>query len=122
MRILVGWENAAEAETIDLCLNVDDNSAQVTTDAAEFEKKAMSGDQDVLMMALDFPTAEESFPLFTKIREAQPETPIIGAWHQGEIAQAAKFISNGLHSYIIRDANGEFIFLLTSVMRPLRPR
>jgi serine phosphatase RsbU (regulator of sigma subunit) len=40
----------------------------------------------------------------------------IGCWHQGEIVHLARFISAGLHSYINRDAEGEYIILLTSVV------
>jgi phosphoserine phosphatase RsbU/P len=41
---------------------------------------------------------------------------VVGAWAPGEISQVAKFIKNGLHSFISRDENGDFIFLLTSIM------
>ena len=37
MRILVGWDNPAEAETIELILNVDESTAAIFSDADQFE-------------------------------------------------------------------------------------
>ena len=116
MRILVGWDNPAEAETIELCLIVEEGEVVVTTDAADFESSAKGGGFDLLLMALNFPTPDEALALFQRILAAQPELLAIGCWHQGEIVHLARFISAGLHSYINRDAEGEYIILLTSVV------
>lgn len=116
MRVLVGWDNAAEAETINLLLNVDENLAEVHTEAGPFEESAMRGGWDVVLITLNFPTSSDSFPLFERVRQALPDSPIIGAWNQGELTHLARFISNGLHSYLLRDVEGEFIFLLSSML------
>jgi serine phosphatase RsbU (regulator of sigma subunit) len=115
MRILVGWDDAGEAETIGLFLGVDENTARVCTEAAELTAAASEG-WDVVLLALNFPTRDEAFALFQQLGQQLPETPIIGACQQGEIIHVARFISHGLHSYLTRDAQGEFIFLLSSVI------
>jgi serine phosphatase RsbU (regulator of sigma subunit) len=115
MRVLVGWDSASEAETIGLLMDVEDRSATVTVDPAEFLSLASRGSWDVVVMALNFPSQEEAFPLFERVRETLPEIPILGACHMGQIGHLAEFLLNGLHSWITRDPAGEFIFLLSTV-------
>ncbi len=116
MKILVGWDDASEAETIELILNPEDTEATVITDAAEFEQAASSGRWDTVVLSLNFPNPDDALRLFRKVREVQRDTPIIGAWHQGEVSHLAKFISEGLSLFLTRDKEGEFIFLLTPLV------
>jgi serine phosphatase RsbU (regulator of sigma subunit)/CheY-like chemotaxis protein len=116
MRILVGWDDIAEAELIDTFLNVDENTALVFTDAEGFTQGARSEDFDAVLMDLGFPSESLAFELFETIRRRMPNAPVVGAWRPGEISQVAKFIKNGLHSFISRDESGDFVFLLTSIM------
>ena len=112
MRVLVGWDDRQEAETIDLFLNVEETSAHVATDADDFRSQAESGTCDVVLLAINFPSEQEAYALFERVRRWQPEAPVIAACFQGEVIRLARFISNGLHSYLTRDAEREFIFLL----------
>lgn len=116
MRILVGWDDIAEAELIDTFLNVDENTAQVFTDAGGLTQAAANDDFDAVLMDLTFPSESVAFELFEGIRRRLPNAPVVGAWRPGEISQVAKFIKNGLHSFISRDDAGDFVFLLTSIM------
>src|SRR5687767_10941779 len=116
MRTLVGWDTPDEAETIELLLGVEDNPNRVTTDPAEFLELAMRESWDVTLLALDFPTRDVAFDLFQKIHERSPNMPILGAYHQGDVAHVAQFILSGLHSYVARDAAGEFILLLPTII------
>jgi len=97
MRILVGWDDPGQAETIELCLHVDDGEVVVHTDAAEFEAAALGGGFDIILWALNFPSPDEAFALFERMCAAQPELLVIGAWHPGEVVHLARFISAGLH-------------------------
>jgi serine phosphatase RsbU (regulator of sigma subunit) len=116
MRILVGWDNPQEAETINLFLTIEDRQALVTGDLAEFQQAIAASNWDVVLLSLNFPSHDESFALFKQTGELQPGVPIIGACQQGQIMHLAGFITEGLHSYIIRDPDGEFIFLLNTVV------
>jgi serine phosphatase RsbU (regulator of sigma subunit) len=116
MRILVGWDDPAEAELIDTFLNVDPNEARVFSDAAELEQSLTPGSYDAVLLAMSFPSEQGAFALFDRIRHVLPDAPVVGAWAPGEVSQVAKFIKNGLHSFISRDENGDFVFLLTSIM------
>ena len=112
MRILVGWDKANEAETIDLVLNVDGNSATVTTDGDQFAELLNTGRWDVIVITLNFPEESQAYPRFVALRERLPNVPVLGAWRSGEIVQLARFISAGLRTNISRDAAGEYLFLL----------
>jgi serine phosphatase RsbU (regulator of sigma subunit) len=116
MRILVGWDDATEAQTIELILNVDETTAEILDDPDEFEKCATEQDWDVVMMACNFPNEDRALELFKIVQDALPNIPVVGAWRQGEFTNLAKFISSGLHSHINRDSDGDFIFLLPSMM------
>ncbi len=116
MRILVGWDDIAEAELIDTFLNVDENTAQVFTDGEGLAQAASNDLFDAVLMDLTFPSETAAFELFEGVRRRLPNAPVVGAWRPGEISQVAKFIKNGLHSFISRDDNGDFVFLLTSIM------
>ncbi len=112
MRILVGWDDSAEAELISLYLNVDQNEAVVTTNVAEYLNCAEQKAWDVALIALTFPDLERAFETFEQAKGFLHDTPIIGASRPLEIYQLARFVAAGLHSHIMRDAGGDYIFLL----------
>lgn len=116
MRILVGWDNSIESETIELILNVDETTASIFTDAAEFEAAIIKGGYDVVLMATSFPNEEDALTLFKKVQDTMSNVPIVGAWKQGEFTNLARFISHGLHSHLMRDSEGDYVFLIPSMM------
>jgi serine phosphatase RsbU (regulator of sigma subunit)/CheY-like chemotaxis protein len=115
MRILVGWDDPDEAETIQLMLDVDDNISKIVTDSSEFEHAAVEGGWDVFIQALSFPDREESLEVLERMRSQNGEVPVIGIWRQDEIADLARFMSHGLHSHLMRDSEGNYMLLLTSM-------
>ena len=115
MRILVGWDDADEGNTLDLLLNVDENSAEIITDGNAFEQAASDGQWDVILQALSFPDSESALDLFLRMRKQCQDVPTIGLWRQDEIVNLAHFISAGLHSHLMRDSDGNYAFLLTSM-------
>ena len=87
MRILVGWDNAEEMETIQSFLDIGDNSSTGYLKPQEFEADFAAHPPDVLLLALNFPSADESFALFQRLRRKQPGVPILGAQFPGEISR-----------------------------------
>jgi serine phosphatase RsbU (regulator of sigma subunit) len=116
MRILVAWDRADELETIESFLNIGENSTVSFLDAAGLEAANRQEAFDVALLALNFSPAGGCFPVFQRLRQAQPDIPIVGAYFPGEISHLAKFMLNGLHSQVLRDPAGEFILLLTTVL------
>lgn len=119
-RVLVGWDDDAEAETIELLLSVDDKKIQVVTDPEFFLGLALETDYDVLLMALNLPTSEAALAIFEQIRARRPEIPVVGACDPGETVKVCRFMARGLKSYVTRDESGEFIFLLTPMLEAAR--
>lgn len=116
MRVLVGWDDPIESETISLILNVDETEAEITNEGEEFERHVTESEWDVVLMTTGFPDEEKSLALFKLVQEHQPSIPIVCGWKQGEFTNLARFISEGLHSHLMRDTEGDFIFLLPSMM------
>ena len=102
MRILIGWDDSAEADLISLYLNVDQNEAKVTTKPDEFLVLAQRESWDVVLIALTFPEIEQAFITFEHARELLNGVPIIGASRPLEVYQLARFVAAGLHSHIMR--------------------
>src|SRR5207247_4184072 len=107
VRILVGWDDPAEAELISLYLNVDENEARVISDVAEYLAACEKGQWDVVLTTLAFPNAEESHSTFERARALLPETPFIAASRPAEVYHLARFVATGLYSHLMRDPGGD---------------
>ncbi len=116
MRILIGWENSDELETIESFLNIGDNSTAGHSDVVAMEAAYRQHPWDAVLLSLNFPSADEAYALFQRLRHGNPDTPIVGAYSPGEIGRLAKFMLAGLQTHVLRDATGEFIMLLTTVL------
>lgn len=116
MRILVAWDQAAEAEMLDLYLNVDENTALITLDIDSFLHAAKTQTWDVVLMAFNFPSPEKALGTFETIRKLAIDAPVVGACRPVECTQIARFMARGLRTYVTRDDNGEFMFLLTPML------
>ncbi len=112
MRILAAWNDAAEAELLGLYLNLDTNQFVVTYDEATCLKRLLEQEWDAVLLSLAFPDIDSAYTLFDKIRELQPSYPIVGACFPHEVFQLARFMTNGLRTYILRDEVGDYLFLV----------
>ena len=112
MRILVGWDNAEETDLMTLYLNVDENDVQMIGDPDAFLEKAKEEFWDVILMTVSLPDTERGYEIFSEIREAQPNVPLVGACHPEEVYMIARFMTGGMKQYIPRDANGDYLFLV----------
>lgn len=116
MRILVGWDQPAEAELLGLYLTVGDHEVRVTTRPSELLAQAHRHPWDAALLALGYPDSDSSFALFQELRQVQPECPIVGACYPVEVFRIARFLTSGLRSYVLRDGGGDYLFLILSVM------
>jgi len=116
MRILVGWDQPAEAELLALYLSVGDHEVKVITQPSELLDQAHQHPWDAALLSLSFPDTEGAFALFQELRQAQPDCPIIGACHPVEVFRVARFMTNGLRSYVLRDGSGDYLFMIRSVI------
>jgi phosphoserine phosphatase RsbU/P len=117
MRILVGWDDAPQGETIGLILNVDDTEAVVTTSPTELLTAAHADDQwDVVLLAIGQPNVDASLDVFRSVRKLLPEVPVVGACAPNDVIRMARFLTQGMKAYVLRDTSNDFIFLLHATL------
>lgn len=118
MRILSGWDDSGEAELLQLYLAAGEaNQVVLTNDEAELLHLAASQVWDVILQSLTFPSsAERGIEVYCRVRELAPETPIVLGCRPSEIISLPRFLLRGLRFYLYRDAAGDFMFLLQSVL------
>ncbi len=113
MRVLVGWDDPDEANLISLYLNASDDEAEVSTELDEVLAHANNSPTfDVILISTSLPDSDGAFALFEQLRKAQPDCPIVGACKTEDVFRLARFITNGMRSYVLRDVGGDFVFLL----------
>jgi DNA-binding response OmpR family regulator len=98
MRVLVGWDNAAEAELLGLYLNIGDDTAVVHTEVEPLLHAAQSEHCDAVLFATNFVPDEQSFELFQRLRRAAPDCPVVGACLPNEVFRIARFMTHGMRS------------------------
>ncbi|MBT6722380.1 MAG: serine/threonine-protein phosphatase [Planctomycetaceae bacterium] len=116
MNILVGWETSPEIETLELMLNIGGHEATICSEVDQFDLTLKETDWDVVLLSLSFPTLEESIETFERTKGAIAGIPIVGAAKSDDITHLIQFVSQGLHSHVIRDTDGNFIMLLLSML------
>lgn len=113
MRILVGWDDAQEAQLISLYLNVDANVVSVATSAEDLLQLAKTADSwDVVLLSTTLTDLEHSFRVSLELQNLFPDSPLVGACHPADVYQMARFLTNGMQHYFIRDPQKDFLFLL----------
>jgi len=113
MRVLVGWDDPEQADTISLFLNVEHDEAVLTNGSAEMLAVAHRDDNfDAVLMSVGVPDMDDSYEVFRGIRKLLPDVPIVGACQPADVYRMAKFLSQGMRNYMLRDPGGDFVFLL----------
>ena len=115
MRILVGWDDAAEAELLQLYLN-GDNAVVFALQEEAILTQARDHLWDVILLTLAFPTPDKGFALFESVQRLQPGVPIVLACRPTEMINLPRFLMHGLRFYLFRDSQSDYIFLLLSTL------
>lgn len=117
MRFLVGWDDPAQAELMRMYLDVDETTAEITTDPDELIELCRGDTEwDAILLTTSHPSFERAYEIFQSIRESRPECPIVAGCLPGEVYRLAKYLTAGLRAYLIRDAEGDFLFLLRAIL------
>lgn len=117
MRILVGWDDVSQGETIGLILGVDDTEAVVATTPLQLLEYARTDQQwDVVLLAIGGQDFQTSLDMFQDLRRALPEVPVVGACNPNDVIRMARFLTQGMKAYVLRDASNDFIFLLHATL------
>jgi serine phosphatase RsbU (regulator of sigma subunit) len=117
MKILLAWDDANEAELLRLYLTAGEHEVELGRSAAEVAAKARPGAWDAVLMAVSFPgSADGGYALFRELQRAVPGLPVVAACRDGEVVGLPRFLAHGLRSYLLRDPQGDFIFLALSAL------
>jgi serine phosphatase RsbU (regulator of sigma subunit) len=119
MRVLVGWDDAGEAELIRLYLNVDDARATVCGDGASLVAAAeaeAAGGFDIVLLSTALPDHDSALEAFRRIRDRFPECPVVGVCRADDVYRLAPFLRQGLRACLPRDVGGDFVFLLRATL------
>ncbi|MBI1312012.1 SpoIIE family protein phosphatase [bacterium] len=117
MRILAIWDNELEAELVTMYLGIDDN--EVTTligPEAVREHIRQPGRFDIVLLPIDLPDPDAGFSVFEEIQRTWPDSPIVGACQAADVFRIVRFMAHGMSAYVIRDAAGDFMFMLQAIL------
>ncbi|MCA9057209.1 MAG: SpoIIE family protein phosphatase [Planctomycetaceae bacterium] len=117
MRILVGWDDQQQAELMKAYLSVNENTVSVTCSTDQLLSQ-VRGSQiwDVILLTTSHPDHDSAFAIFEEIRALLPDVPIVGACPQDGVYRIARYLTSGMRSYLIRDANADYMFLLQAIL------
>ena len=116
MRILVAWDEPEQLELLDLYLGLGGHDITYTVSPAEVVTHAEQQRWDVVMMAITLPDVACGFAVFEQLQRLCPETPIIGFCESHQVYHIVRFMAHGMATYMIRDANSDYLFMLLSLL------
>ena len=117
MRILAIWDNEAECDLVSMYLGIDGNEVTSVAGVEQVELRLEEGGEfDIILMPIDLPDPEAGFAVFKRIRERFPGIPIVGACQPAEVFRIVRFMANGMSAYVIRDAGGDYMFMLQAIL------
>lgn len=117
MRILVGWDDEAQLELLKVYLTIDDNVVVGTAKTEQFRVLIDSPQTfDVILLAASMPDFDTAFETFQHVVRTRPECPVVAGCPQADVYRLARFLTAGLRSYLIRDDNGDFMFLIQAIL------
>lgn len=116
MRVLVAWDDPDQADLLSAFLG-NEAEVKVCLSAEEFAAENGPSKWDVVLMALTFPkSADDGYSHFQQQQDMMPGVPVVMACRQGEMMSLPRFMAKGLRFYIVRDDNGDFIFLVMATL------
>jgi serine phosphatase RsbU (regulator of sigma subunit) len=117
VKILVAWDDPTELELIQLYLSVDgENHVEVCDGRNSLLARATRNGCDVVLLSQTLPSADDGFNTFLALRTKAHDLPIVLGTRAEGIIGLPRFLKQGLRSYIIRDARGDFMFLLLAAL------
>jgi sigma-B regulation protein RsbU (phosphoserine phosphatase) len=116
MKLLIAWDDQGEAELLRLYLHTD-NELMFADQDAPFDVCLQQGDWDAVLMTLTYPEpTKQGFAYFDRLIHALPDLPVLMACRPEEVINLPRFLNKGLRFYLIRDAQKDYIFLLSAAV------
>lgn len=127
IRILIIWDDPAEANEIAQSLKSDLSKAsemaveaEVAVSEEEIAGKLASGEQwDLVLLNVSWKDPETGFRYFESIRQHHPHAGIVGACFAREIFQTHKLAPSEVNLFIARDLTDDFPSLICHEFREI---
>jgi sigma-B regulation protein RsbU (phosphoserine phosphatase) len=117
MRILVGWDDANQADLVSMYLGIGEHVAVVALDGEQLLATLCdNGPWDAVFLSIALPDIDTGFETFKRVRALRPELPIVGACLSAEVYRVVRFMTHGMAAYAIRDEQGDYLFMLLAVL------
>ncbi|MFN5289445.1 MAG: PP2C family protein-serine/threonine phosphatase [Planctomycetia bacterium] len=117
MNILLAWEDTEQLDLLSMYLGAGDNQITVAESQEHFTSVLSNGTAlDVVLLSTRYPDLEIAFDLFRSVRKIRPEVPIVCGCKPDDIYRLARYMMDGMKSYILRDPNGDFLFLMNAML------
>lgn len=118
MKILVGWDDPAEADLLQLYLSGGgDHEVSLAASPDGLLSMAVAGHWDVVFVSLTFPACvEEGYQAFSRLSALCLDAPLVMACRPQEMINLPRFLKHGLRYYIYRDPQGDYIFLVLATL------
>jgi sigma-B regulation protein RsbU (phosphoserine phosphatase) len=116
VRVLAGWDDAEEVELLTMYLEAGGTDVRITRSPDELLAAFETEVFDVVLLPITFPDNGKSFELFERIRQTNPEMPVIVAARPGEIYPLSRFVGHGVQAHVYRDPAKEYLFLLQTLL------
>ncbi|MBC8117851.1 MAG: fused response regulator/phosphatase [Candidatus Saccharimonas sp.] len=117
MRILVGWDNSEQADLISMYLGIGEHEIEVVLGGEGLISRLSGGEEcDVVFLSITLPDVETGFDTFQELKRLRPDVPIVGACDPADVFRIVRFMTHGMCAYAIRDANGDYLFMLLAVL------
>lgn len=120
MHVLIGWDDEVEARRVARFLQSPENVVRIAADTEDLPAVAGERGWNAILMSLSFPTADEAYRVFLRLRELLPDCPVVAACRPDEIDALGRFISGGLRAHLVRDAKSEFLYHVQGALSSAR--
>src|SRR5262249_43769142 len=115
VKTLIAWDDAQEADLLGLYLTAGENEGHISPTVDDLFSQLAQNRWDVVLLSATFPkTAADGYDVFLRIQEQCPGLPIVLGCRPSEMLHLPRFLTHGLRFYLVRDAGGDFVFLVLS--------
>jgi phosphoserine phosphatase RsbU/P len=103
MRVLVVWDQPEQLELLQMYLGLGEHEITWTLVPEEAIQRAETQPWDIVLMAITLPDVTRGFE-------------VVGVCEPQEVYRVVRFITKGMAAYMIRDPNGDYLFMVLSVL------
>lgn len=116
MRILVAWDRPDQLELLELYLGLGGHEVTYSAVPEEVLKYAEERLWDIILMPITLPDVPRGFEIFQQLQRIIPDVPIVGVCEPQEVYRIVQFVAHGMAAYMIRDTNGDYLFMVLNVL------